>query len=124
MKKNIVLFLLISIFFNHFAAEETKTVKISFVRKSVKALVDGKEIFPKVGDELPITAEIECDNTGYLEFEYDRDTFRINKNTRILISSSITIGKQNSSKNIHSTLGIRDGDSVWTKKKKKAKSKD
>lgn len=73
-------------------ADEVEFVKVTNFRKGVQAIVGNETIIPKMDEELPLSAKIKCDKMGFLEFEYKDTTYRIEKNSVILISEAIKSG--------------------------------
>jgi len=111
-------------FFQMISAQETEMVKVTLLRKGVQATVNGETKIPKMDEELPLHAKIQSDEKGFLEFEYKGNTYRVNKNTTVLLSDVI---KSNSGdKNFHSNSqthagGVRGLDETKKKAKKTQK---
>lgn len=78
--------------FQNIFSQETDTVKVTNIRKGVQAIVGNETIIPKVDEELPVNAKIQCDKMGSLEFEYKGKEYRIHKNTNILLADVIKSG--------------------------------
>lgn len=89
--KTITLFFLLTLSFI-LIADEADTVKVTGLRKGVKAIVGGETIIPKMDEELPLTAKIQCDKMGLLEIEYKGNVYKVEKNTTILVSDLIKAG--------------------------------
>ena len=120
-----MILLLVSIFLtqNLFADEEM--VKVTSIRKGVHATVGGEKIIPKMDDELPLNAKVQCDKMGLLEIEYKGNVYKVEKNTTILISDLIKAGGQ---KNFQpelktNTAGVRGLDEEKKSKKSRKNKK-
>ncbi len=117
--KFILLFILL---FSNIVAEDTEMVRITLLRKGIQVVLNGQIITPKVDEELPLTAEIQSDKMGFLEFTYKGNIYRVNKNTTILVSDVIKSGAE---KNFQLQLKTSsDGGVRGFDKKKKKEIKD
>jgi hypothetical protein len=80
----IILLISISIF-----SQQSETATVTLVRKKmqVQVGVEFKDI--KIGDELPLNSTVKSEGMGYLEFEYKGASYRVGKNTKIILSDVI-----------------------------------
>lgn len=125
MKTKILTVLLI-LFVQMVSADEAEIVKVTLLRKGVQAIVNGQTTIPKIDDELPLHAKIQADEKGFLEFEYKGNTYRVNKNTTVVISDVVkSSGEKNYLSNSQTHAGgVRGLDKTSKKSKIKKPKKD
>ncbi len=70
-------------------SEQTETATVTLVRKKMQVLVGEEFKDIKIGDELPLSATVKSEGMGYLEFEYKGSSFRVGKNTKIILSDVV-----------------------------------
>ncbi len=125
-----LLIILMILSFQIIFADEAEMVKVTLLRKGVQAIVNGQTTIPKMDDELPLNAKIQSDEKGFLEFEYKGNTYRVNKNTTIVLADVVKSGGEKnylSNSQTHAG-GVRGLDKTSkkdkTKKPKKEKVED
>ncbi|MBP9886221.1 MAG: hypothetical protein KBF93_07980 [Leptospiraceae bacterium] len=119
-----LLIILMILSFQMISAEETEMVKVTLLRKGVQAIVKGETITPKMDDELPLHAKIQSDEKGFLEFEYKGNTYRVNKNTTIVLADVVkSSGEKNYLSNSQTHAGGVRGLGKTSKKDKTKKPK-
>lgn len=114
------------LFFQMISADEAEMVKVTLLRKGVQAIVNGQTTIPKMDDELPLNAKIQSDEKGFLEFEYKGNTYRVNKNTTIVLADVVKSGGEKnyvSNSQTHPS-GVRGLDKTSKKSKIKKPKKD
>jgi hypothetical protein len=105
-------------------SQEAEMVTITLLRKNVQVIVNGESKVPKVDEEFPLTAKVQSDGMGFLEFKYKDEVYRVEKNTTILLSEVIKSAGNKNFKPDGKTdpAGVRGAD-VNRKKNKKQKPK-
>ena len=126
---NKLIFLFISLLFisiQSLFSQESDFAKVTLLRKNVLVTINGETKTPKIDDELPLSAKVQADGMGFLEFEYKGTMYRVEKNTAILISEVIKAGGNKNFKPTNTTdpAGVRGLDkSKKGNKKQKPKKK-
>ena len=69
--------------------EQTETATVTLVRKKMQVLVGVEFKDIKIGDELPLNSTVKSEGMGYLEFEYKGASYRVGKNTKIILSDVV-----------------------------------
>jgi hypothetical protein len=114
-----ILLSLLIIFVQTISAED-EMAKVTFVKKNTKVTIGTETKIPQMGDDLPLSAKIESNEKGGLEFEYKGTAYKIGQKTTVVISDFIKTGGETSFKpgSKSDVAGVRG-----LKEKKKGKGK-
>jgi hypothetical protein len=118
----IKLLLVFSLFFlQAISAQEAEMIKITFLKKNVTVIIGSETRVPKMGEELPLNAIIQCDKTGLLEFKYKDGSFKIENKKSILLSDAVKTKKQENFEPVKKTDagGVRGLDETKNENNKK-----
>jgi hypothetical protein len=76
-------------FYQSIFAQAVEMVTVTLIRKKVQVTVGEETKTPLIGDQLPMNAIVQSEGMGYLEFKYKGSSYRVGKNTTIVISEII-----------------------------------
>ncbi len=112
--------------FQNLFSQDADMVKVTLLRKNVQIIVNGETKIPMLDEEYPLTSKVQSDGIGFLEFEYKGTTYKVDKNTTIVLSEVIKSAGNKNFKPDGKTdpAGVRGLDKTKkTNKKQKPKKK-
>ncbi len=77
------------LFYQSIFSQAIETVTVTLIRKKVQVTIGEETKTPLIGDQLPLNATVQSEGMGYLEFKYKGSSYRVGKNTTIVISEII-----------------------------------